>query len=316
MSDRSESFSVELSQPNLRFDTFLRERYPAVSRGVLQRLLEQGHITVDGKTVKPNHRPQAGQVVLVFFPEPTTAEAKPEDIPLSVLFEDADLLVVNKPPGIVVHPSLGHDEHTLVNALLHHCRGQLSGIGGVARPGIVHRLDKETSGCLLVAKNDETHNALAQQFAERSMSKLYQVLVCGVMRNDTGDIQADLARHPTHRKRMAVSPGDGRPSWTAFRVLERLRGATHVEATLHTGRTHQIRVHFQHIGYPVVGDSTYSVRPNKRLEDDTGTRFPRQMLHAWRITFTHPRTSEPVTCTAPVPDDFQRALVKLRGPAV
>lgn len=313
MSDRSETFTVEHSMPHLRLDTFLRERYPAVSRGVIQRLIEQGHITVNGQSAKPTHRPHAGDEVRVFFPEAKPAEAKPEDIPLEVLHEDSDLLVINKPSGIVVHPSLGHDEHTLVNALLHHCAGELSGIGGVARPGIVHRLDKETSGCLLVAKNDETHHALSQQFAERSMTKIYQVLVCGVVQRDKGDIRADIARHPTHRKRMAVSPGDGRPSWTAFRVLERLQGASHVEAHLHTGRTHQIRVHFLHIGHPVVGDSTYAARPNKKLEEAIGAKFPRQMLHAWRITFQHPKTSKPVTCTAPLPEDFQTALKTLRG---
>src|SRR5215212_5017973 len=169
MDQRSESFVVEQSMPGQRLDTFLRARYPAVSRGAFQRLIEQGHIKVNGQTAKPTHQPRRGEMVEVFFPEARAAEAKPENIPLEVIFEDADLIVLNKPPGLVVHPAAGNEEHTLVNALLHHCKGQLSGIGGVARPGIVHRLDKDTSGCLVVAKNDETHLGLSAQFSERSL---------------------------------------------------------------------------------------------------------------------------------------------------
>lgn len=312
MADRTEKFTVEQSRPDLRLDTYLRERFPAVSRGVMQRLITNGHVTVNGHAVKSTYRPSSGDEVHVSFPEPRAAEAQPEDIPLDILHEDEDLLILNKPPGIVVHPSVGHDEHTLVNALLHHCDGQLSGIGGVARPGIVHRLDKDTSGCLLVAKNDETHFALTKQFAERSMEKLYRALVAGVIVNNKGDIQAPLARHPTHRKRMAVSAGEGRESWTAFRVIQRFTHATDVQATLHTGRTHQIRVHFQHIGHTVLGDATYGAKPNKRVEEATGLTFSRQMLHAWQITFMHPRTEKPLTARAPLPKDFEEAVEGLK----
>jgi 23S rRNA pseudouridine1911/1915/1917 synthase len=185
----------------------------------------------------------------------------------------------------------------------------------VARPGIVHRLDKDTSGCLLVAKNDETHFALTKQFAERTMVKLYRALVAGVMVNSKGNIQAPIARHPTHRKRMAVSAGEGRESWTGFRVVERFTHATDLEATLHTGRTHQIRVHFQHIGHTVLGDATYGAKPNKRVEEATGLTFGRQMLHAWQITFTHPASDKLLTVRAPLPEDYAKAVEGLRTPA-
>src|SRR5665213_2462625 len=204
MATRTENFTIEQSLPSERLDIFLRSKFPAVSRGAMQRLIEQGHIRVNGKTVKPTHAPRAGEKIEIHFPEPKPAAAQPEEIPLDILFEDKSLLVVNKPAGLVVHPAAGHEEHTLVNALLHHCQGSLSGIGGVARPGIVHRLDKETSGCLVVAKNDETHLALTKQFTERTVQKLYDALVLGVMQRDAGEIRASIARHPTQRKRMAV----------------------------------------------------------------------------------------------------------------
>src|SRR3974390_2610462 len=210
MSSRTEKLIVGSSLPGERLDIFLREKFPAVSRGAMQRLIEQGHIRVNGKTVKPTHAPRAGEEIDIHFPEPKSAEARPEDIPLDILFEDKSLLVLNKPAGLVVHPAAGHEEHTLVNALLHHCAGSLSGIGGVARPGIVHRLDKETSGCLVVAKNDETHLALSAQFASRKVEKVYQAILCGEVAHDRGDIIAAIARHPSHRKSMAVDEEKGR----------------------------------------------------------------------------------------------------------
>src|ERR1039458_4331037 len=242
MSVRTEKFTVEKSLPSGRLDTYLREKFPAASRGALQRLIEQGHIRVNGHTVKPTHSPRAGEQIEVHWPEAQPAEAQPEEIPLDILFEDKSLLVLNKPAGLVVHPAAGHEEHTLVNALLHHCRSSLSGIGGVARPGIVHRLDKETSGCLVVAKNDETHLALSAQFATRKVEKVYHAILCGELPRDRGEIRAAIARHPSHRKRMAVNDDVGREARTDYRVLEWLRGATLVEAVLHTGRTHQIQI--------------------------------------------------------------------------
>ena len=318
MADRTETFLVEHSLPGERFDAFLRARYPAVSRGQLQRLIVLGHIRVNGQPVKPTHHPRAGEQVEVFFPEARPAEARPEAIPLDVLYEDADLLVLNKPPGIVTHPGPGNEEHTLVNALLHHCQGGLSGIGGVERPGIVHRLDKDTSGCLVVAKNDETHAGLAAQFAGRTMEKIYLAILCGEVPRAAGEIRAAIARHPSHRKSMIALDGGergGRDSWTSYVVRERLRGSTLVQATLHTGRTHQIRVHFQHLGFPLVGDDTYAKRQNARLAELTGFRAARQMLHARHLTFTHPRTERLHTFTAPCPEDFQRALETLRPAA-
>jgi 23S rRNA pseudouridine1911/1915/1917 synthase len=314
MSDRTETFVIEQSLPSGRLDVFLRGRFPAVSRGALQRLIEQGHIRVNGETVKPTHSPHAGESVEVCWPDARAAEAQPEEIPLDILFEDALLLVVNKPPGLVVHPAAGHEEHTLVNALLHHCHGSLSGIGGVARPGIVHRLDKETSGCLVVAKSDEAHLALARQFEERTVEKVYDALVLGAVARDAGEIRASIARHPTHRKRMAVRDHqvDSRFAHTSYRVLERLIHATHVEAEIHTGRTHQIRVHFQFIGHPVVGDATYGAKANKRLTEVTGYEAPRVLLHAHKLAFIHPSTGKKMKFTAPLPDDLVAAVKFLR----
>ena len=312
MSSRSEVLTVERSLPSERLDTYLRDKFPAVSRGAIQRLIEQGDIRVNGRIVKPTHTPRTGEQVEVHWPEARAAVAQPEAIPLNILYEDEALLVLNKPPGLVVHPAAGHEEHTLVNALLHHCAGQLSGIGGVARPGIVHRLDKETSGCMVVAKNDDTHLALSAQFAARKVEKIYLAIVCGEMQRDQGEIRAAIARHPSHRKRMAVDDNAGREAHTSYRVLERLRGATLAEAILHTGRTHQIRVHFQFIGFPIVGDATYGNRQNEHFTDLTHYTAPRQMLHAGQLSFVHPRTGNRLSFSAPRPEDFLDALSALR----
>lgn len=310
---RTETLTIEHSHPGERLDTFLRRQFPAISRGTIQRLIEQGHITINGKPTKPTHTPRAGEVVQMEFPEARPAEAKAENIPLEIIYEDKSLLVLNKPAGIVVHPAAGHEEHTLVNALLHHCEGELSGIGGVARPGIVHRLDKETSGCLVVAKNDETHVALSAQFAGRTVEKIYVAIVCGIVPRDEGNIRAAIARHPTHRKRMAVhDDDDGRPAHTGYRVIERLNQATLVEAHLHTGRTHQIRVHFQHLGFPLAGDATYGQRQTKKLAELTRYEAPRVLLHAHNLAFIHPRTGEKVKFVAPIPADMEEALKFLR----
>jgi 23S rRNA pseudouridine1911/1915/1917 synthase len=313
MPERTEVFVIERSLPSERLDTFLRSRFPAVSRGALKRLIEEGHIKINGKKVKPTHGPRAGEQVEVNWPEAKPAEAQAQDIPLEILFEDEVLIVINKPAGLVVHPATGHEDETLVNALLHHCEGQLSGIGGVARPGIVHRLDKETSGCLVAAKNDDAHLALSAQFASRKVEKTYHAIVCGEVLRGEGQIRAAIARHSSHRKRMAVNDESGREAKTSYRVIERLRSSTLVEVMLHTGRTHQIRVHFQHIGYPLVGDDTYGHRQNVRLEDLTDYRAPRQMLHASKLAFIHPRTARRVAFEAPWPADFQDGLSALRG---
>ena len=313
MSARTENFTVKKSLPNERLDTFLRTKFSDVSRGALQRLIEEGHIRINGRNVKPTHHPHAGEKIKIHWPEAKAAEAQPEKIPLDILFEDKSLLVLNKAAGLVVHPAAGHAEHTLVNALLHHCQGSLSGIGGVVRPGIVHRLDKETSGCLVVAKNDETHLALSKQFSERRVKKIYHAIVCGELARNSGEIRAAIARHPLHRKRMAVrDDSSGRAAHTSYHILKRLNSATLVEAQIHTGRTHQVRVHFQFLGHPLVGDDTYGARQNARLTELTNYAAPRVMLHARELSFIHPRTKKPMSFEAPVPKDFLAALKLLR----
>lgn len=311
MTERSETFTVEFTLPSERLDRFLHARYPAASRSALQRLIEEGEITVNGAPVKPTHAPHAGEVVKVNWPGPRPDKAEPEDLPIAVLYEDESLLVVNKTPDIAVHPGNGHERHTLVNALLHHCKGQLSGIGGVARPGIVHRLDLETSGCLVVAKNDAVHTALSEQFARREVDKLYHALVCGAPTRASGEIKVAIARHVTHRKRMAATDGGGRAAWTSYQVIRRMKAASLVHCTLHTGRTHQIRVHMEHLGYPLVGDSIYGKKQNAKLVELTGFQAPRQMLHAARLGFTHPKTQEEMTFEAPWPQDFADAVATL-----
>jgi len=303
---------VETSEPGERLDRWLQTRFPHISRGTFQRLIAQGHLRVEGQAVKPTLAPRAGQTITIAWPPPEPAEAQAEPLPLEVLYEDPHLLIVNKAAGIPVHPSVGHETGTLVNALLHHCSGTLSGIGGVARPGIVHRLDLDTSGCLVVAKDDPTHLALSGQFAGRDVEKLYVALVCGHPLPEQGEIRAAIARHPTHRKRMAVTEGSGREAWTSYRTVERLQESALVEALLHTGRTHQIRVHFKHIRCPLVGDAIYGNRQNQRLKEQLGITAPRQMLHAWRLALEHPQTGRRLECKAPWPEDFKDTLERLR----
>jgi len=298
----TENFIIEQSLPAERLDIFLRKKFPAVSRVALKRLIEEGHIRVNGQTTKPTHSPRAGETIEICWPEPRLAGTQPEEIPLDILFEDQSLLVLNKPAGLVVHPAAGHEEHTLVNALLHYCGDELSGIGGVARPGIVHRLDKDTSGCLVIAKNDETHVALSGQFAGRKVKKIYNAIVCGELVRESGEIRAAIARHPSHRKRMAVRDDiSGRAARTGYRVLERLNAATFVEA-------HQVRVHFQFLGHPLAGDETYGARQNRKLAELTGYQAPRVMLHARELSFIHPQTEESLSFEAPLPEDFREAL--------
>jgi len=310
-----EELFVDETLPRQRLDVFLRRKLPDLSRVTIQRLLAEGDILVDGKIVKPTHHPRAGERVIIERPQARPASAQAEAIPLDILYEDADMLVLNKPAGLVVHPAVGHQEHTLVNALLHHCSGQLSGIGGVARPGIVHRLDKGTSGCLVAAKNDAAHLYLSAQFVGREVIKIYQALACGRMPRLSGQIDAPLARDPVYRQRMAVSGPHGRAARTSYRVLERWAEATLVEVELHTGRTHQIRVHLRHLGFPVAGDLVYGQRATTRLEKSTGYGAPRPLLHARRLTLTVPKDRQKMTFEAPLPADFEKALAFFRSQA-
>jgi 23S rRNA pseudouridine1911/1915/1917 synthase len=301
-SSAAQHFTVPAAEAGQRLDHFLAHAVPSLSRSRIQALIKEGHISLNGAATKPGARLRTGDGIEVVVPAPKPAEMQPEAIALSVLFEDEDLIVLDKPVGMVVHPAAGNWEGTLVHALLHHCR-TLSGVGGELRPGIVHRLDKETSGCIVAAKNDSAHQSLARQFAGREVTKIYLALVAGRFAKKSGLIEAAIGRHPVHRQKMAVVER-GRASKTEWRALRELPAAeapggiaTLVECTLHTGRTHQIRVHLKHLGHPLLGDETYGRRAG----------FPRQMLHAWQLGFTHPRTGERVRFSAPMPPDFLAA---------
>src|SRR5947207_10561475 len=293
--------TISNEQSRQRLDRILAESLPAFSRARLQTLIRDGFVTLNGKAPRPRDLVRAGDVVELREPELEKVEAQPEQIKLDVIFEDDDLLVLNKPAGIVMHPGAGHQQHTLVNALLAHCQN-LSGIGGKERPGIVHRLDKETSGALVIAKNDATHHDLSSQFAARTMTKIYLALVAGILRHRTGVIDKAIARHPVHRQRMSIARRQGRSAKTEYRVLRSGGDISLVECTLHSGRTHQIRVHLHDLGHPVLGDKLYG---GKRAGD-----FPRQMLHAWKLAFRHPRSAEQMTFEAPIPRDFAEATPK------
>jgi 23S rRNA pseudouridine1911/1915/1917 synthase len=279
----------------LRLDRFLAGALPAYSRSRLQQLVRAGFVRLNGTPTRPRQLVQNGDKIELTEPPLEKIDTQSEPIPLEILFEDDDLLVINKRAGIVVHPGAGHRQHTLVNALLSHCT-TLSGIGGKERPGIVHRLDKETSGCLVVAKNDEAHRKLSKQFAERTVEKIYLALVTGNLRKATGVIEEKIGRHPVHRQRMSVSSSRGRPAKTEYRVIRSGDQASLLECRLHSGRTHQIRVHLHHLGHPVLGDKVYAARSAKD--------FPRQMLHAWKLGFRHPATGEWTNFEAPLPKDF------------
>jgi 23S rRNA pseudouridine1911/1915/1917 synthase len=293
-------FAVERSGE--RLDVFLSRVLPSLTRSRVKRLIDDGHVSVPGERVKPALRLEAGQRVTVDLPASAPSRAEPEPIALDVLYEDRDILAVNKPAGMTVHPAPGHYTSTLVNAILAHCK-DLSGIGGVLRPGIVHRLDRDTSGVILVAKNDAAHNALARQMKDRSIEKTYVALVEGTPKPPQGVIEAPIARDPRHRQRMAIVEG-GRDAVTAYRVVERFAGVSVVEAKPKTGRTHQIRVHFAAIGHPIVGDKVYGKR---------SPLIDRQFLHARGISFDHPRTGERMRIEAPLPPDLARALALLRA---
>jgi 23S rRNA pseudouridine1911/1915/1917 synthase len=290
---------IELTVPNEhageRLDRYLARALPQFSRSRLQALIRAGEVRLQGQPARPREPVRTGDVVSLVEPVVQEIEDKAEEIPLEILFEDSDLLVLNKPPGLVVHPGAGNQTHTLVNALLNHCTS-LSGIGGKQRPGIVHRLDKETSGCLVVAKNDSAHHSLARQFAEREVKKIYLALVAGTPKRPRGTIDAAIARHPVQRKKMAVDLRRGRSARTEYRVLQSGGGMSLVECALHSGRTHQIRVHLHHLGHPVIGDALYGKRG----------AAPRMMLHAWKLGFTHPGTGDRLFIQAPIPNDFRQ----------
>ena len=288
-----------------RVDAWLAANLEDVTRSAAQRLLEEGRVTCGGKALAKNYKLNGTETVEVCLPDPEPVDVLPQDIPLDVVYEDADVIVVNKPKGLVVHPAPGHPDGTLVNALLHHCGDSLSGIGGELRPGIVHRIDRDTSGLIIAAKNDSAHQKLAAQLQDHTLARIYHCIVTGNLREDSGTVNAPIGRHPVDRKKMAVV-ANGRPAVTHWTVLERFPGFTYVECRLETGRTHQIRVHMAHIGHPILGDTVYgNKKPVPGLQG--------QCLHAVGLRFLHPRTGEMVELSCGLPEEFRTQLQKCRA---
>ena len=287
-----------------RVDSFLSRLLPDLTRSAAQRLLEEGLVTRCGVPVKKSDKTVPGDTFTVALPDPAPMDVFPQNIPLDVVYEDADIIVVNKPVGMVVHPAAGHPDGTLVNALLYHCKESLSGINGTLRPGIVHRIDRDTSGLIIAAKNDFAHVRLAAQLQDHTLARTYRCIVMGNLREDAGTVNAPIGRCPADRKKMAVVAG-GRNAVTHWTVLERYPGAAYVECRLETGRTHQIRVHMAYLGHPILGDTVYGNR--KSVPGLQG-----QCLHAVGLKFIHPRTGEPVQLTCPLPEEFEKQLEKYR----
>lgn len=299
---------IELTVPeesaHLRIDKYLAEELSEYTRSFLQKILKEGGVLASGKPVKTNYKVKPGEPLTIVIPEVSVPDILPEPIPLDILYEDEDLLVVNKPKGMVVHPSAGHTSGTLVNALMFHCKDQLSGINGVLRPGIVHRIDMDTTGSLVVCKNDRTHQAIAQQLKVHSITRRYRAIVHGVVREEEGTVNAPIGRHPVDRKKMAVNPKNGKEAITHYRVLKRFRQYTYLECELETGRTHQIRVHMSSLRHPLLGDTVYG--PAK-----CPYRLQGQTLHAQTLGFVHPRTGAYMEFSAPLPEYFEKLLKTL-----
>ena len=291
--------------PGERLDAFLARSVENLSRSGAQKLLDEGCVLRCGKPGKKNDKLNIGDEIHVSMPEPKTVDIVPKEMPLDIVYEDEDVLVINKPKGLVVHPAAGHQDDTLVNGLLYAMGDDLSGINGELRPGIVHRIDKDTSGLLAVAKNDLAHTMLASQLKDHSMARTYEAVVCGNLKEDAGTVDAPIGRHPTDRKKMCVTARNSREAVTHWEVVARYRGYTHVRCRLETGRTHQIRVHMAHIGHPILGDTVYGHKKPELGQDS-------QCLHAGVLCFRHPRDLRPVMVLAPLPDYFQEVLGKLR----
>lgn len=292
-------------QSGERADAFLARTVEELTRSAAQRLLEDGAVTLNGRPLKKNYKTTPGDVLEVMLPDPEPVDVVPQNIPLDVVYEDSDVIVINKPVGMVVHPAPGHPDGTLVNALLYHCGDSLSGINGELRPGIVHRIDRDTSGLIIAAKNDKSHLALAEQLQDHSLARVYEAIAVGGFREDSGTVNAPIGRHPVDRKRMAIDPRNGRHAVTHWSVLERFSGYTHIQCRLETGRTHQIRVHMASISHPLLGDVVYgNKKPYAGLAG--------QCLHARKLKFIHPSTKQLVEVECPLPDWFENTLKKLR----
>ena len=287
-----------------RLDAFLARTVPELTRSAAQRLLEEGCVRLNGRAAKKNDKLSVGDKVEYTIPEPKAVDIAPKEMPLDIVYEDEDVLVINKPKGLVVHPAAGHSDDTLVNGLLYALGDDLSGINGELRPGIVHRIDKDTSGLLAVAKNDFAHRHLASQLKDHTMARTYEAVVCGTFREDSGTVNAPIGRHPSDRKKMCVTQRNSKDAVTHWEVVARYRGYTHVRCRLETGRTHQIRVHMAHIGHPILGDTVYGHK-KPELGQDT------QCLHAGQLCFRHPKDLRPVMVFAPLPEYFTAVLNKL-----
>lgn len=298
-------FIVTAEDAGIRIDRYLSDQCSQVSRSYLQKLLKEEAVLVNEKPVKSNYKVGALDMIQLAIPEAVELEIEAEDMPLDIIYEDKDIILINKPKGMVVHPAAGHYSGTLVNGLMAHCKEDLSGINGVMRPGIVHRIDMDTTGALIVCKNDVAHNSIAEQLKEHSITRKYFAVVHGVLKQDEGTVSAPIGRHPVDRKKMSINEKNGREAVTHYRVLERYRQFTYVECQLETGRTHQIRVHLASIGHPLLGDSVYG--PAK-----SPYRLNGQTLHAGILGIIHPRTGEYMEFTAPLPDYFEDLLRKLR----
>ncbi len=302
-----EEYTVEENLSGMRLDKFLTEIYPEQTRSFLQKLVKSGEIKVNGKSVtKAGFVVERGDQVYASIPAPQAVEIEAENIPLDILYEDADVLIVNKPKGMVVHPSAGHYSGTLVNAIMYHCADSLSGINGEIRPGIVHRIDMDTTGALIICKNDAAHVDIAEQIKEHTVTRRYRGIVCGIVKEDEGTIEGAIGRHPTQRKKMAINEKNGKPAITHYKVLQRFAKYTYMEFCLETGRTHQIRVHMASIGHPLLGDELYGNPKNLAMKGLQG-----QTLHAMVIGFVHPSTHEYMEFEAPLPEYFQKLLQKL-----
>lgn len=293
-----------------RIDKCLCSYMDSLSRNYIQKIIKEGNVFVNGKTVKPSCRVMADDTIRFVLPDCVEPDIPAQDIPLDILYEDSDLLIVNKPKGMVVHPAPGHYEGTLVNAVLYHCKGELSGINGVMRPGIVHRIDKDTTGSLIICKNDETHNAIAALLKTHDITRKYRAVVYGDLKEDTGTIDAPIGRSRTDRKKMAVNVETGKRGVTHYQVLERFGKYTYIECRLETGRTHQIRVHMASIHHPLLGDEVYA-GSGKKAPFPLGAQG--QVLHAMTIGFVHPRSGEYIEAQAPLPEYFEDILVRLRA---
>ena len=294
---------IELQDTGKRLDNIIKDKMADISRSYIQKLIKDGDVLVNDKTSKASYTLRAGDIISVNVPPPVQLEIKPEKIPLDILYEDDDCIVINKPPGMTTHPGAGRNEGTLVNAILAHCK-DLSGIGGVERPGIVHRLDKDTSGAIIVAKNDLAHNSIASQIQKKTARRCYLAIVSGEMPSKEGQINLPVGRHPVDRKKMAVVE-NGREALTLWKVLQKRGNFSLIQLELKTGRTHQIRVHCSYIKHPVYGDAVYG--GNKNIT----APFPRQALHAYKFSFTHPRSAKELTLIAPIPADMRELLNKL-----